>query len=150
MTVAVNEAAMLGGPAVAGVLKLTTIGVPCTSMWFAKGSPIGTLSNAHLTLGWRIPGVLTLIQPGSCAGICPSQGTQPAMGSHLVSFWQSLSVLQGVFGTQVPCEQTWVMGSQGMVQPAVPPIPEPLWKRVPPAPPWPELPELAALVPVLF
>src|SRR5262245_53870620 len=113
MTVAVNEAAMLGGPGFAAVLKLTTIGVPCTSIWPGKESPGGTVSNAHLTLGWRMPGVLTLMQPGSCGGICPSQGTQPAIGSHLVSFWQSLSVLQGVLGTQVPWEQTWVMASQG-------------------------------------
>src|SRR6188472_2008603 len=113
MTVAVNEAAMLGGPAFAGLLKLTTIGVPCTSTCAGKGSAGGALSKEHLTLGWRMPGVLTLMQFGSCAGTCPPQGTQPAIGSHLVSFSQSLSLLQGVFGTQVPCEQTWVMASHG-------------------------------------
>src|SRR5262245_7843787 len=63
-----NVATMLGGPALAGLLKLTTIGVAWTSTWAWNGSPRGALLNSHLTLGARTPGVAALTHAGSCAG----------------------------------------------------------------------------------
>src|SRR5690348_12070720 len=116
---------MLGGPELPGLLKLTTTGVLWTSRCCGKGSPIGAALNSQRVFGWSTPGVLTLTQLGSSGGICWSQGTQPTLGSHFVSFLQSLSLVQGVSGTHTPCEQTCEPALQGVVQATVPPpVPE--------------------------
>src|SRR5688572_9895539 len=130
MTVAVNDAAMLGGPALAGLLRLTTMGVPCTSTWPGKGPPAGATENPHRTRGERIPGAITLTQFGSFGG--SPQGTQPLSGSQYVSFLQSSSPVHGTSGTHTPCEQICVAGSHGTVQSMVPPLPPVPVANVPP------------------
>jgi hypothetical protein len=85
-----------------------------------------------------MPGVVTFTQFGSFGGI--PHGTHWPDALHMVSFSQSLSVLQVVIDTQTPCEQIWVFASHGTVHATVPP----------PAPPAPELELVTRPTPVLL
>src|SRR5262245_33593175 len=107
---------MLGGPELAGLRKLTTIGVHWTCTCVGNGSSGWALLNSHLTFGERTPAVVTLMHAGSWAGFCPFHGTQVLAMPQVVSFLQSLSLAQDECGTQVPCEQTSFEGAQGGAQ----------------------------------
>src|SRR5262249_4126127 len=139
-------AAMLGGPASAGTLKFTTIGVPCTSTCPGNGSFAGATLNSHLTLGEKMPAAMTVMHSSSCGGLARSHGTQPVSGSQDVSFQPSLSVVHGVSGRQVPCEQI-SSGMQGTSHTTEPP-PAPV--NPPPEPPCPPPAPLVASVPPPF